>query len=194
LARPPSSAKPLRSRRAVFLDRDGTLIKDVNFLLEPSQIRLLPGAVEAIQLLRQAGFLVIVATNQSGVARGYLTEEKLKEIHALLQRRLVEAGAPVDAIYYCPHLPEGQVAEHARVCDCRKPAPGLLLRAAAEWNLDLSKSFVIGDAERDIEAGRRAGCRTVVIASEPPDQTAADAVAPALLDAARLILSWRARK
>ena len=178
-------------RRAVFLDRDGTIIEDVDFLRDESEIRLLPGAVEGIRLLREAGFLVIVATNQSGVARGYLTEKKLRAVHTTLLEELARQSARLDAIYYCPHHPEGSVREYAIECDCRKPAPGLLLRAARQWNVNLAASFVVGDSERDVLAGKRAGCRTVLISAARPAKTAADDAAPDFLEAARLIVARR---
>jgi D-glycero-D-manno-heptose 1,7-bisphosphate phosphatase len=149
-------------RRAVFLDRDGTLIEDVDYLTDAAQIRVLPGVPGALKLLKEAGFRLIVVTNQSAVARGMLTEEELGLIHEELNRRLAADGAAVDAFYYCPHLPEGAVKRYARACDCRKPAPGLILRAAAEWRVDTGASFAVGDSERDVEAGRAAGCRTIL--------------------------------
>lgn len=151
------------TRRAVFLDRDGTIIEDADYLTGPEQIRILPGVPKALRRLREAGFLLVVVTNQSAIARGLLTEEKLALIHAELDRRLAAEGAAVDAYYHCPHLPEGTVERYARACDCRKPAPGLLVRAAQEWGIDLARSHAVGDAERDVEAGRRAGCCTVLI-------------------------------
>jgi len=177
-------------RAAVFLDRDGTIIADDNYLSEPAQVRLLPGAAEAIRCLRAAGYLIIVVSNQSGIARGLFTEERLAEINRRMEALLAAEGAHLDAIYYCPHLPEGTVAKYARECDCRKPAPGLLLRAAREHNIDLSRSWIIGDAERDVEAGRRAGLtsRTILLAERRPPQTVAGAIAPSLTAAAEIVL------
>ncbi|NLW51107.1 MAG: HAD family hydrolase [Candidatus Brocadiaceae bacterium] len=156
-----------RGRRAVFLDRDGTLIRDADYLTEVDQVEFLPGVPEALHALREAGYLLLVVTNQSAIARGWLSEPELVRIHAELNARLRAAGASVDAFYYCPHLPDGAVAQYARACDCRKPAPGLILRAAGEWRVDLGRSFMVGDSERDVEAGRRAGCRTVRIGRSP---------------------------
>jgi len=173
------------TRAAAFLDRDGTINEDVDFLADPRDLRLLPGAAEAIAMLRRAGYLVIVVSNQSGIARGYFDEATLAAIHDELRRHLRAEGADVDAIYWCPHLPEGQVERYAVACGCRKPEPGLLLRAAAEWRIDLTRSVMIGDAERDVEAGRRAGCRTALLAVEPPRCTVADVVVPSLREAAR---------
>lgn len=176
--------------RAVFLDRDGTLIEDVNFLREPSGIRIMPGAPEAIRLLREGGYRIIIVSNQSGVARGCFTEEKLVEINEKVQALFAEAGAAIDAVYYCPHLPEGIAPEYAIDCLCRKPLPGMFFRAAADWNIELTDSFAIGDSERDVEAGRRAGCHTILVKPDPPERTVADALAPTILDAARQVISW----
>jgi D-glycero-D-manno-heptose 1,7-bisphosphate phosphatase len=151
------------ARRAVFLDRDGTIIRDADYLTEIGQLEILPRVPEALRLLRKAGFLLLVVTNQSAIARGWLTEEGLAAIHAELNRRLQARGASVDAFYYCPHLPEGTVPAYARTCDCRKPAPGLIERAAREWHVDPARSYAIGDSERDAEAGRRAGCVVLLI-------------------------------
>jgi D-glycero-D-manno-heptose 1,7-bisphosphate phosphatase len=150
-------------RPAAFLDRDGTIIREADYLRSAKRLRLLEGAADAVRALGEAGFAVVVVTNQSGVARGLLTEQDLQSIHEELRRRLARQGARLDAIYYCPHHPTGQVAEYRKVCRCRKPGPGLLERAASELGLDLARSFAIGDSERDVEAGRRAGCRTVLV-------------------------------
>ena len=174
--------------RAVFLDRDGTLIEDADYLTEVEQLRILPGVPQALRRLRDAGFLLVVVTNQSAIARGWLTEGKLALIHAELDRRLRADGAAVDAYYHCPHLPDGTVAEYARECDCRKPAPGLLLRAAQDWGIELSRSYAVGDSERDIEAGRRAGCFAILIGGRAPAQSRAQAHAADLAGAADIIL------
>ena len=172
-------------RPAAFLDRDGTISEDVEFIRDPSEVCALAGAAQAIRLLRDVGYLIVVITNQSGVARGYLTEETLGVIHRELNGQLAAEGASFDAVYYCPHLPDGEEEPYARECNCRKPAPGLLLKAAEEWQIDLARSVMIGNAERDVEAGRAAGCRTALLAKEPPAETVADVVVPTLLDAAR---------
>jgi D-glycero-D-manno-heptose 1,7-bisphosphate phosphatase len=151
------------SRRAVFLDRDGVLIVDVDHLTAPEDVRVLPRVPQALARLRDAGWRLIVATNQSVVARGWITEERLEEVHRVLLAALRSRGAEIDAVYYCPHHPEGSVAAFRRVCSCRKPNPGMLLRAAEEWNLDLPRCVIVGDAPSDVEAGRRAGCRTVLV-------------------------------
>lgn len=150
-------------RRAVFLDRDGTIVRDVGYLKRTEDVFLLPGAPEALKLLREAGFLLLVVTNQSAVARGWLTEPALLEMQREVERRLEAEGAALDGFYYCPHLPGGTVEQYARKCDCRKPEPGMLLRAARDRNVDLERSYVVGDSERDVEAGERAGCSTILI-------------------------------
>lgn len=150
-------------RPAVFLDRDGTIIDDVDYLTRPDQIRLIPGAAAAIRRLNHAGWIVVVVTNQSAVARGMLTEAGLAEIHARLDELLAAEGARIDGYYYCPHHPEAANAAYRRVCECRKPAPGMLLQAAREMRLDLEASVMIGDSLRDLEAGKAAGCKTLML-------------------------------
>jgi len=158
-----ASSPPSPLSRAVFLDRDGVLIADVDHLTSVEQVRVLPRAPEALARLRAAGWKLIIATNQSVVARGWISEERLREIHQAVLTQLRARDAEIDAVYYCPHHPDGAVPEYRQVCDCRKPNPGMLLKAASEWDLDLSQSVIVGDAPSDIEAGRRAGCRAVLI-------------------------------
>jgi len=143
--------------KAVFLDRDGTIAKDVPYCSRPEDFNLLPGAADGIGLLNKHGFKVVVITNQSGIARGYFTEEMLSRIHDKMCRDLAKSGAHVDAIYYCPHHPDDN-------CECRKPKPRMLLQAASDLNIDLGKSYVIGDKYMDIEMGENAGCQTILIA------------------------------
>lgn len=143
-------------RSAVFLDRDGTIIEEVNYLARPEQVKLLPGAAEAIREWNAAGVLVIVVTNQAGVARGYFPESRIAEVHARLDALLAECGARIDAYYYCPHGPDDG-------CECRKPRPGMLLVAAREHDIDLARAWVIGDKVSDADAGRAAGCRAVLV-------------------------------
>jgi histidinol-phosphate phosphatase family protein len=149
--------------RAVFLDKDGTLIEDIPYNVDPAAIRLAPGAGEALCRLAAAGYKLLVVTNQSGVARGLFAEAALQGVEARMAALLAEYGAQFDGFYYCPHYPGGAVREYAIECTCRKPAPGLLLRAAAEHGIDLRQSWLIGDILNDVEAGRRAGCRTVLL-------------------------------
>lgn len=163
------------------MDRDNTLIHDPGYLRHAEHVRLLPGAGEAIAKLRNAGFPVVVVTNQSGIARGYLTEAELAKVHQRMQELLQSSGSGVDAIYYCPFLtgPDAVVDEYRKDSDLRKPKPGMLVQAANELKLDLASSWMIGDSERDIQAGQAVGCKTILIGNgnidfeAPPDFTAA---------------------
>lgn len=188
----------MSGRRAVFLDRDGVLIRDVVHLADASQIEILPGVPDALRRLRDARWMIVVVTNQSVVARGMVSETDLRGIHDVLESRLRARGATLDAIYYCPHHPEGAVDAYRVLCDCRKPKPGLLRRAAADLGIDLPVSVMVGDTNADIEAGRRAGCRTVLLtgsagAAAPVSSAAgartADHVAADLAAAADWILA-----
>lgn len=148
--------------RAIFLDRDGVLIDDVDLLTRPDQIRILEGVPEALRRLAEAGFKLIVVSNQSVVARGLLTEPEVENLNRTVEARLLAAGAPaLDAFYYCPHHPNAAAPEYRLICECRKPQPGLLRRAERDFGIDLPRSFMVGDRLTDIEAGQRAGCRTV---------------------------------
>jgi len=181
-------------RPAVFLDRDGTIVREVDYLRSVRNLRLLPGAAEAIRRLNRAGYAVVIATNQSGIARGLLTEDDLKGIHGTLIQRLAKRGARIDAIYYCPHHPEAPVERYRRRCRCRKPQSGMLARAARDLELDLARSVAVGDSARDIEAGRRSGCRTVLVRTgygaeaEADLREAPDHIASNLSEAASWIL------
>ena len=150
-------------RSVVFLDRDGTLIEEVGYVNHPSRVRLLPGAADAVARLRAAGHAVVVVTNQAGIARGYLPRELVDAAHAELERQLADAGTAVDAIYLCPHHPTEGVGELRVACDCRKPGPGLLRRAAADLGLDLARASLVGDLPSDIAAGAAVGARTVLV-------------------------------
>ena len=154
---------------AVFFDRDGTLIHDPGYLNHPDQVQLMDGAAEALKELQGLGYQTIVASNQSGVARGVVTIEMLERIHDRLRELLAAKGASLDGIYYCPHHPDGMIPEYRKDSDWRKPKPGMLLAAAREMEIDLTKSWMIGDNERDVEAGRSAGCRTILISSTRPE-------------------------
>lgn len=145
------------ARRAVFMDRDGTISEEVGYVNHLSRYRLLPRSLEAIRRINRAGFLAIVVTNQSGVARGYFREALVHDVHALLRRWVEEAGARLDAIYYCPHHPHEGAPPFRADCDCRKPRPGMLLRAAREHDLDLPRSYFVGDGWVDMEAAAAAG-------------------------------------
>ncbi len=149
--------------KAVFIDKDGTLIVDIPYNVDAALIRFQPGAIEALRKLRDHGYLLILVSNQSGVAHGYFGEDALQNLEIELQRMLESYGVVLDAIYFCPHHPNGKVTRFAVECMCRKPNPGMLLRAAADFEIDLNCSWMIGDILNDVEAGHRAGCRTILI-------------------------------
>lgn len=150
---------------AVFLDRDGTINQEVGYIRDLDNLALIPGAAEAIRQLNQMGIPVVVVTNQSGVARGYYPESWMEQLHGRLKTLLAAEGAQLDGVYYCPHLPDGEVPEYSFDCDCRKPEPGMLEQAAKDLNLDLSNSFMIGDKATDIDVGLRVGCKTILLRS-----------------------------
>jgi D-glycero-D-manno-heptose 1,7-bisphosphate phosphatase len=150
---------------AVFFDRDGTLIEDPGYLNHPDQVKLLDGAGEAVKELQQLGYKTVVVSNQSAVARGIVTEEVLEQIHERLQSLLARMGTSLDGIYYCPYHPDGVIPKYRRDSDWRKPKPGMLLAAAQEMDIDLSRSWMVGNVQGDVEAGRSAGCRTILIGS-----------------------------
>ena len=182
--------------RCVFLDRDNTLIADPGYISSPEQVHLMPGVGDALRNLRRGGFKLVLVTNQSGIARGLLSVADLERIHAELRRQLQEQGASLDAIYYCPFHPEGTVAPFGRESIDRKPSPGMVVQAAVELDLDLGASWLVGDSGRDIEAGRRGGCKTVLLAAAgkqggeendcPPDYLAGN-----MMEAAGIILARR---
>lgn len=162
-------------KRAIFFDRDGTIIYDLGYPRDPGQVQLLPGIGEALFQLQRQGFRLVLVSNQSGVGRGWLSQKDVEQVHRRVMACLAEHGVCLDGAYYCFHAPWEE-------CDCRKPSPGLLLRAAEELGIDLPLSFMIGDKRTDIEAGRRAGCRTVLLLANPspsllgpaPDHMASD--------------------
>ncbi len=149
--------------KVIFLDKDGTLIPDIPYNVDPGRISLLPGAAEGLKMLYAAGYKFIIITNQSGVARGLFTEADLAGVEGRLRELLGEHGIPLAGFYYCPHHVAGTLPGYAIACECRKPEPGMILRAASEYDVDLSQSWMIGDILNDVEAGRRAGVRTVLI-------------------------------
>jgi D-glycero-D-manno-heptose 1,7-bisphosphate phosphatase len=155
---------------AVFIDRDGTLIRDVGYLSSEKQLEILPKVPDALRLLREKGYKVVVVTNQSGIARGRLTESLLANIHRELFGRLARSGAQVDGVYYCPHHPTEGFAPYKTVCDCRKPNTGMIRQAAAELDVAASRSYVVGDQMTDMELAARIGARGIWIHSrgEPP--------------------------
>lgn len=175
-------------KRAAFLDRDGVINQKApedGYILRWEEFHLLPDVAEAISLLNHAGLLVVVVTNQRAVSRGLITVEGLEEIHRKMRDELASAGARIDAIYYCPHGSDDS-------CACRKPAPGMLRSAAREHGIDLASSWMVGDTDSDIVAGRSAGCKTIRIARKMESaDTTADFTADSLFRAARTILAAR---
>jgi D-glycero-D-manno-heptose 1,7-bisphosphate phosphatase len=183
-------------RPAVFLDRDGTIIEESGYLDRLDRLVFFPFSVDAVRVLNRAGFAVVVVTNQAGIARGIVRESFVAEAHRHIAERLEAGGAHIDGFYFCPHYPAGVVEKYRTVCDCRKPQPGLLRRAAVDLDLDLSRSFVVGDRWHDLAAGQAVGARGVLVRTGvgAQDEAAADAaVTPAaivdnLMDAAAWIL------
>lgn len=178
------SAKNLRNKqKAVFIDRDGTINRYVGFLRSIDDFELLPNVAEAVRKINSSGYLAIVVTNQPVIARGEVTYGQLQEIHNKMETLLGAEGAYLDKIYFCPHHPhkgyEGEVPELKVDCECRKPKPGLLLKAAEDFNIDLANSWMIGDGENDIKAGKAAGCKTALIGKDDFDQ---DMTLESLLD------------
>lgn len=176
----------MNPRPVVFLDRDGTIIFERNYLSDPKQVALLPGAVAGLRKLQSLGFRLVIITNQSGVARGYFDEDCVARVHQRLSQLLGAHGVNIDAVYYCPHHP-------ADKCDCRKPRPGLLLRAAADFHFDPSQAYMIGDKVCDIEVGQAVGATTVLVRTgygaeeERAGPIGAHCVASYLDDAAKFI-------
>lgn len=150
-------------RRAVFLDRDGTLVEEAGYLDRLERLVFFPYSVDAVRVLNRAGLAVVIVTNQAGIARGIFKETFVAEAHRHITERLAAGGARVDAFYYCPHHPEAVIETYRQSCDCRKPQPGLLKRAAADLDLALDQSFVVGDRWHDLEAGQRVGARGVLV-------------------------------
>ena len=184
-------------RPAAFLDRDGTIIEDVHYIARPDQVRLIDGASHAIRRLNRAGWAVVVITNQSGIARGIISEAFVDETHRLMSAHLEAGGARVDAYYHCPHHPDGKVEQYTRACDCRKPAGGMVDRAVRDLGLDPVRSFVVGDTWLDVGLGRTVGARAILVRTgmgaakeqQPPAGVTADAVVDNLAAAASWILN-----
>ncbi len=158
------------SEKAIFLDRDDTLIEDPGYINDPKQVKLLDGVPEALIQLKALGYKLIVVTNQSAVAHGIVTEKVLGEIHERLKQLLTDKNASLDRIYYCPYHPEGVIPKYCKESNSRKPSPGMLLKAADEMDIDLGQSWCVGNSSRDIEAGLRAGCKTILIDMPPAHQ------------------------
>lgn len=180
--------------KAAFIDRDGVINEERNYVHHIADFMLLPGVIDGLILLRDAGYRLIIVTNQAGIARGYYDQAAMDHLHDHLRTLLSEHGVALDAIYFCPHHPQGSVKTLTIDCNCRKPAPGMLLQAAKDFNLDLTTSVLIGDKLSDIQAGKNAGVgRTVIVESGHQVETIArheaDFVAMDLLAAARVLTS-----
>lgn len=183
-------------RPAVFLDRDGTLLEEAGYVDRLERLVFFPYSVDTVRLLNRAGMAVVVITNQSGVGRGLYPEDFVLRAHDLIAERVGRGGGRIDAFYYCPHHPAAEIERYRQDCDCRKPAPGMLTKAAADLSLDLSRSFTVGDKWTDVEVGRAVGARGILVrtgygrASEaaPPDGVEAAAVVDNLAAAAAWIL------
>jgi D-glycero-D-manno-heptose 1,7-bisphosphate phosphatase len=187
------------ARLAVFLDRDGTLIEEVGYLDRPERVQLYPWAADAIRGLNRAGIAVVMVTNQSGIARGFFTEAVVQAVHDRIRTLLAAGGAHLDAYYYCPHHPDGKVAEYARHCDCRKPGRALVDRAVRELGIDPAASYAVGDRWFDVSLARTVGAKGVLVRTgygadeerRPPAGVAPDAVVDNLAAAASWILTDR---
>src|SRR6476659_2750910 len=183
-------------RRAVFIDRDGTLIEESGYLDRLERLVFFPFSVDAVRVLNRAGFAIVVVTNQAGIARGIVTEAFVEEAHRHIAARLEAGGAAIDGFYFCPHYPTGTVEKYRTTCDCRKPRPGLLRDAARDLNLDLARSFVVGDRWHDLAAGQAVGARGVLVRTglghrdeaAPEPGSAPAAIVDNLMDAAAWIL------
>lgn len=188
-----ADTSPARARRAVFLDKDGTLIENLPYNVDPRRIRLAPQAGEALRLLSSLGYALFVVSNQSGVARGLFAESALTQVWATVRELLARESVTLEEIAWCPHHEDGVVPRYALTCCCRKPAPGMLLRLATAHGVDLAHSWMIGDILDDVEAGHRAGCRSVLVDNgnetlwELSPLRAPDHTATTLLEAAHMI-------
>ena len=182
--------------RAVFLDRDGTIIEEVGYLDRPERVEFFPWTTDAIRVLNRAGLAVVLVSNQSGIARGFFTEAIVDDVQQRISEMLAAGGARIDAHYYCPHHPDGKVPGLARVCDCRKPARGLVDRAVTEFGIDPERSFVVGDRWLDIGLARTVGAKAVLVRTgygdseerKPPQDLRADVVVDNLIAASSWIL------
>lgn len=183
-------------RPAIFLDRDGTLNEDVGHLDRFERLTLFPWSLDAVRLLRRAGYAVVVVTNQEGVARGLVTESFVGEVRRFIDRRLALLGERLDGHYHCPHAPHAALSAYRRVCDCRKPGPGLVHRASRELDLDVGRSVVVGDKWSDVALARATGARAILLRTgygrsqeqAPPAGPGPDAVTDTLMDAASWVL------
>lgn len=183
--------------KAVFFDRDGTINVEAGYIKDLKNLKLIDGAAKGIKKLKEAGFFIVLVTNQSGPARNYYSEDWVNTLNNTVQKMLNEEGASLDEIYYCPHLPDGIVSEYTKNCDCRKPEIGMFLKAKEKLNLDFSKSFMVGDKATDVEAGHNAGCKSIllktgygekVLSGEYQSIPNADYIAESIIDACEWIL------
>lgn len=180
--------------KAVFIDKDGTLIPDIPYNTDVGLISLHEHAAAGLLKLQNAGYRIIVITNQSGIAMGYFPEWQLESVHAKIKTLLNDTGVRLDGFLYCPHHPEGQIEEFSRACECRKPKPGMFTQGSQRWDINLNRSWMLGDILNDVEAGNRAGCRSILIdnGGETEWQTGEfrtpDYVAKNILEAANYIL------
>ena len=185
---------PRAFERAVFLDRDGTIIEEVGYLDRPERVELFPWTIDAVRVLNRAGLAVVLVSNQSGVARGFFTENVVDAVHERMATLLAEGGARIDAYYYCPHHPDGKVPQYAQTCDCRKPGRGLVDRAARELGIDPARSFVVGDRWLDVALGRAVGAQSVLVrtgyGANEEDKGPADLAADAVVDNLIAATSW----
>jgi D-glycero-D-manno-heptose 1,7-bisphosphate phosphatase len=150
-------------RKAVFIDKDGTLIPNIPYNIDPNRITIDNETIEGLRLLKEEDFLLVVISNQAGIAKGYFEEKDLEKVWSKISGLLQKHRLNIDAFYYCPHEPNGIITEYAVECNCRKPLPGMLLKAASELRIDLCQSWMVGDILNDVEAGNRAGCFTILI-------------------------------
>ncbi len=187
--------------KAVLLDRDGTLIAEKNFLSEIEQVEILPGAIEAVKILNKLHYKVIVVSNQSGVARGFFSEDKVREINNYIREVFKRSGAFIDDFYFCPHHPQATLPQYRKACNCRKPAPGMAIKAAREHRLNLKKCVVIGDKISDVQFGKNIGAKVILVKTgygeetlqsikNSPSLPTPDHVATDILDAAHFIQNY----
>lgn len=159
------------NNQAIFLDRDGTLMEDRGYICDFSEAAIFPFAIEAVRLMNEHNFKVIVVTNQSSIARAICTEDQVREIHRQIQEFFLNRGAVIDDFYYCPYHIDGVIEKFKKKHECRKPSPGMILQAAKDYDIDLSRSFLIGDSECDVLAGQNAGCRSILVLTGKGTQT-----------------------
>lgn len=178
---------------AIFLDRDGVIVEDSGYVHRKDQLKLIPGSAEAIKLLNKNNFLVVIVTNQAGVAKGYFTENDVVLFNDLMKEKLREHDAYIDTIYYCPHHPEAKIEKYKINCNCRKPKPGMLEEAERKFDIDLEQSFIIGDRLSDIDTGKCIGCKAIMVLTgygkDEPKNDRIDYIAQNLYDAVEHILT-----